>query len=188
MQNDLCRRACPSGCLLCWQSHVLGDRWLCTQVSLVWDTPHSQHPRQHPLNSSTCPDGISQAPARHTHPHATSGSTAHCACLEKLKMKVISPRTLEKRITSSADVLLPTQVRPELSKVRPSAHSQRNEPWVFTQRPFLHTPGNTSHSLMSAWWQSFRIIIARPKKCAHLEEICRHTLQGLIIPQRSVLS
>lgn len=172
-ESDLCRRVCPSGCLLCWQSHVLGDRWLCTQVSPVWDTPHSRHPRQHPLSSSTCPDGISQAPARHTHPRATSGSTAHCACLEKLKMKVICPRTLEERMVSDfTAVLLPTQVRPELSKVRPSAHSQRNEPWVFTQRPFLHTPGNTSHSLMSAFGESKQ----------YFEAILRHTLQEVMIP------
>lgn len=44
----------------------------------------------------------------------------------------------------------PTHARPVLAKVRPSPHSQRNEPWVLTQRPLLHTPGKTSHSLMSA--------------------------------------
>lgn len=47
-------------------------------------------------------------------------------------------------------LLVPTHVRPVLSKVRPSAHSQRNEPWVLTQWPLVHTPGKTSHSLMSA--------------------------------------
>ena len=47
-------------------------------------------------------------------------------------------------------LLLPTHVRPVLSRVRPSAHSQRKEPWVFVQRPLVHTPGKTSHSLMSA--------------------------------------
>lgn len=83
----LCRRACRSEYLLCWQSQVLWGRWFCTQVCLVWDTLHSRYPRQHPLNSSTCPHGISLAVARHTHPHATSCSTAHYAYLKKLVIK-----------------------------------------------------------------------------------------------------
>lgn len=63
-------------------------------------------------------------------------------------------------------VLLPTHVRPVLSKVRPSAHSQRKEPWVFTQRPFVHTPGNTSHSLMSIGSGTItRTIITRWNTC-----------------------
>lgn len=81
----LCRMACQSEYLLCWRSHALWDRWLCTQVSLVWDTPRSRYPRQHPLNSSTCPHGIFLATARHTHPRATSGSTAHYAYLEMIQ-------------------------------------------------------------------------------------------------------
>lgn len=57
-----------------------------------------------------------------------------------------------------------THVRPELSKVKPSAHSQRNEPWVFIQRPFEHTPGKTSHSLMSSHTRPF--IRANPREQA----------------------
>lgn len=54
------------------------------------------------------------------------------------------------RLDAGPSALLPTHVRPVLSRLRPSAHSQRNEPWVLTQRPLVQTPGKTSHSLMSA--------------------------------------
>lgn len=53
-----------------------------------------------------------------------------------------------------------TQVRPAPSSDSPSAHSHRNEPCVFTQRPFVQTPGNTSHSLMSSHTSPF--ILAKP--------------------------
>lgn len=159
----LCRRACRSEYLLCWQSLALWGRCFCTQACLAWDTLHSRYPRQHPLNSSTCRHGIVLAVARHTRPHATSCSTAHYAYLEKLVMKLNQSHLcfdLTARFPFSnwkrhfhqlmgCSVLLPTHVRPVLSKVRPSAHSQRNEPWVLTHRPFVQTPGKTSHSLMS---------------------------------------
>jgi len=80
----LCRTACRSESLLCWRSRALWDRWLCTPRWPVWDTPHSRYPRQNPLNSSTCPRGTSLTAARHTHPRATSCSTAHYAYLEKV--------------------------------------------------------------------------------------------------------
>lgn len=158
----LCRTACRSEFLLCWQSRALWGRWLCTRRWLVWDTPRSRRPRPNPPNSSTCRRGISPAAARRTRPRATSSSTAHYAYLERSGEKVLSfvlvvhwhynfggGRTVFRCLCGAAAVFLPTHVRPVLSSVRPSAHSQRNEPWVFTQRPFVHTPGNTSHSLMS---------------------------------------
>lgn len=84
----LWRKACRSAYLLCWQSRALWGRWICTRACQVWDTPHSRCPRQNPLNSSTCPRGIAQAKAPHTHPHATSCSTARYACLQMSQSEV----------------------------------------------------------------------------------------------------
>lgn len=146
----LCRRICQSEYLLCWRSRALWDRLFCTLVFLVLDIPRSQRPKQHPLSSSTCLHGIVPAKAHHTHPHATSCSTAHCANLQKVIVNYFLHNCSWKcEFRWICALSLPTHVRPVLSKVRPSAHSQRKEPCVFTQRPFVHTPGNTSHSFMS---------------------------------------
>lgn len=146
----LCRRFCQSEYLLCWRSHALWDRLLCTLVFLVLDIPRSQRPKQRPLSSSTCLHGIDPAKAHHTHPHATSCSTARYANLQKVIVNYFLHNWSWKcEFQWICALSLPTHVRPVLSKVRPSAHSQRKEPCVFTQRPFVHTPGNTSHSFMS---------------------------------------
>ena len=51
---------------------------------------------------------------------------------------------------------VPTHSVPVLSRVYPLGHSHLNEPSVFMQIPFLHTPGFISHSLISndikMWW------------------------------------
>lgn len=52
-------------------------------------------------------------------------------------------------LASVDQVCSPTHKRPVESKVRPSGHWHLKEPWVFTQRPLTHTPGNTSHSFTS---------------------------------------
>lgn len=71
-------------------------------------------------------------------------------CQRKFRIKVKVRRGGGVLVETRARArVLPTQVRPVLSKVRPSTHSQRKEPCVLTQRPLVHTPGNTSHSLMS---------------------------------------
>lgn len=80
--------------------------------------------------------------------------TTHVLTCEKSK-SAVCPKPFVDVYTGSCGGLLPTQVRPVLSRVRPSVHSQRNEPWVLTQRPFVHTPGNTSHSLMSTGSKTF---------------------------------
>lgn len=80
----------------------------------------------------------------------------------------------------SCEVFLPTHVRPVLSKVRPSAHSQRNEPWVFTHRPFVHTPGNTSHSLMSTGSMAFKEpwLQSETHTNTHAQELYRQSIKA----------
>ena len=65
-----------------------------------------------------------------------------CRNQKKLNSQTISQKLKEK--------IVPTHLRPELSKTNPIGHSQRKDPSVLTHSPPSQMPGMTLHSLRSS--------------------------------------